>query len=335
MAAEIAAQPATLAGLIDRRDEIVRALRAALPSAPAGVVIGARGSSDYAAVFGRYALEPAIRRPVALAAPSLTTLYDVDLDLRGWIAVGVSQSGRTPEIRSVLSRYARAGACAVAISNEADSPLAEVADVVIELGTGPESSVPATKTFTAELIAFGLLAEALGAPPFSGAQWSAVPAAVAAVVADPGPAERAGASLDGAGGIVCVARGYLLCVALEAALKAREAARVRAEAWSAADFRHGPVTLAGPDLPLLAISAPGPAAADVAELAERLGRRGTPVVRLGAMPGAELPLPGGLPEPLATVPAAVRAQQLALALALRRGIDPDSPPGLAKVTRTV
>jgi glutamine---fructose-6-phosphate transaminase (isomerizing) len=335
MAADMAAQPQALAGLIDARADIIGKLRSQLPTAPAGAVIIARGSSDYAAVFGRYVLEDAISRPIALAAPSLTTLYDVELDLRAWIAVGVSQSGRTPEIRTVLDRYAAAGASTVAITNEAESPLAGVAAAVIELGTGTEASVPATKSFTAEIVAFGLIAEALGGEAFTAAEWSAVPAAVEQLLADPEPATRAAGELANVGGVVCLARGYLLCVALEAALKLREAARVRAEAWSAADFRHGPVAVTGPDLPLLAISAPGPAAADVAELADGLARGGTPVLRLGASPGAELPIPPDLPEPLAAVPATVRAQQLALALALRRGVDPDRPPGLAKITPTV
>jgi glutamine---fructose-6-phosphate transaminase (isomerizing) len=131
-----------------------------------------------------------------------------------------------------------------------------------------------------------------------------------------------------------VGRGYLMCVALEAALKLRESTGVRAEGWSAADFRHGPVTVARGDLPLLAVSASGPAAADVEELAAELERSGTPVLRLADRPDADLPYPGGLAEPLCALPAAVRAQQLALAVARLRGLDPDEPPGLRKVTPT-
>jgi glutamine---fructose-6-phosphate transaminase (isomerizing) len=239
-------------------------------------------------------------------------------------------------VHTVLARYASRGACPVAITNDPASPLAEAAEVVLELGTGPEASVPATKTFTAQLVAFALIAEALDwGGGFAAAHWRAIPEVVRQVLSDQEPAERAAARLDASDGIACVARGYLLCVALEAALKLREAARVRAEGWSAADFRHGPVTLAGADLPLLAISVPGPAAEDVAELADLLAGRGSEVLRLDAAPGSDLPLPSTLPEPLAVVPAAVRAQQLALALATRRGVDPDNPPGLAKVTPTV
>jgi glutamine---fructose-6-phosphate transaminase (isomerizing) len=334
MAADMGEQPAVLAALAGRRESVLAELRAALPAEPAGVVLVARGSSDYAAVFGRYVLETAVRRPVALAAPSLQTLYGVEPDLRGWLAVGVSQSGRTPEIVTVLERLAHAGACPVAFTNDPESPLAAVARAEIPLGAGDERAVPATKTFTSELVAFALLAEALGPVPWTGADVDGLAPAVAELLEDSGRVEGAVARLGAAEEMVCLARGYLLCVALEAALKLREAARVRAEGWSAADFRHGPITVAAADLPVLAFSAEGPAAADVDELAERLASDGGTVLRASDRPGADLSLPPAVPEPLMAVAAAVRAQQLALSLARHRGLDPDAPAGLAKVTPT-
>jgi glucosamine--fructose-6-phosphate aminotransferase (isomerizing) len=331
MAGDMAAQPAVLRALADRRAEVVPSLRA--PS-PAGIVIVARGSSDYAAIFGRYLLEAATGRPVALAAASLQTLYGVEARLEGWLAVGISQSGRTPEITTVLERYRRAGARTVAITNESDSHLASAASACIPLGAGEEGAVPATKTFTAQLAAVALLAEALGRVPWGGDDWERLPGVVEEVLADPAPAERAAAALGDVDELVAVGRGYLMPVALEAALKLREASGIRAEGWSAADFRHGPVTVARSDLPLLAVSASGPAAADVEELAGELERAGTPVLRLADHADAALPYPGSVAEPLCAVPATVRAQQLALMVACRRGLDPDEPPGLRKVTPT-
>ena len=331
MAADMAAQPAVLRALAERRGDVVRGLRG---SSPAGVVIVARGSSDYAAIFGRYLLEAATGRPVALAAASLQTLYGVEPRLDGWLAVGISQSGRTPEITTVLERYRDSGARTVAVTNGADSPLATAASSCIALGAGEEGAVPATKTFTAQLAAMALLAEALGPVPWGDGDWRRLPDVVEELIADPEPGERAATALGDVGELVAVGRGYLICVALEAALKLREAAGVRAEGWSAADFRHGPVTVARGDLPLLAVSAAGPAAADVAELAAELERAGTPVLRLADRPGASLPYPGGFAEPLCALPATVRAQQLALSLARQRGLDPDAPPGLRKVTPT-
>jgi glucosamine--fructose-6-phosphate aminotransferase (isomerizing) len=331
MAADMAAQPAVLRALAERRGDVVRDLRG--PS-PAGVVIVARGSSDYAAIFGRYLLEAATGRPVALAAASLQTLYGVEPRLDGWLAVGISQSGRTPEITTVLERYRHSGARTVAVTNDGDSPLATAASSCIALGADEEGAVPATKTFTAQLAAMALLAEALGPVPWEGGDWRRLPDIVEELLADSEPAERAATALGDAGELVAVGRGYLMCVALEAALKLREATGVRAEGWSAADFRHGPVTVARGDLPLLAVSAAGPAATDVEELAAELERAGTPVLRLADRPDASLPYPGGLAEPLCALPATVRAQQLALSIARQRGLDPDAPPGLRKVTPT-
>jgi glucosamine--fructose-6-phosphate aminotransferase (isomerizing) len=331
MRADMAAQPAVLRGLAARRAEIAAAL--AGPE-PAGVVIVARGSSDYAAIFARYLLEAVTGRPVALAAPSLVTLYGAELRLDGWLALGISQSGRTPEIVTVLERYGAAGARTVALTNDPASALAAAADVQIELGAGEELAVPATKTFTAQLAAVALVGEALGSVPWRDSDWERLPGVVEQLLGDPGPAERAAEAVGDADELIAVGRGYLMCVALEAALKLREATGVRAEGWSAADFRHGPVTVARGDIPLLAVSATGPAAEDVEELAEQLESGGTLVLRLADSPAAELPYTGGLPEPLCALPATIRAQQLALALAVRRGIDPDAPPGLGKVTET-
>lgn len=330
MAADMAAQPAVLADLVARRGEIVSGLAG---PRPAGIVIVARGSSDYAAVFGRYLLEAVTGTPVALAAPSLQTLYGVKPRLEGWLAIAISQSGRTPEIATVLERFAVAGARTIALTNDSESPLASMSSAHIALEAGPECAVPATKTFTAELAAMALIAEAIGRP-LPTADWNRLSDIVATIVNDLDPADRAAASLGDAQGVICIARGYLVCVALEAALKLREAAGIRAEGWSAADFRHGPATAAGVDLPLLAISAAGPAEADVTDLAARLGQAGSLRVRLSDAPAAELPFPAGLSECLATIPATVRAQQLALALGRRRGVNPDAPPGLSKITPT-
>ncbi len=333
MAADMDAQPRVLRDLARRRPELLERLgRHAGPLR--GTIIVARGSSDYAAVFGRYLIEAATGHPVALAAPSLTTLYDVHTDLQGWLAIGVSQSGRTPEIVSVLERFRAGGAHTVAVTNESPSDLAAVAHVTVELGAGDERAIPATKTFTAQLAAFALIAEAWGTPAWTAQDWAQVAPAVDRVLADRGPAVRAAEAVGDAGAMVCVGRGYLTAVALEAALKLREAAGLMAEGWSAADFRHGPIAAARQGLPVLAISARGPAAGDVHELSDRLGREGAVVLELSDREHAALSLPAAPAEPLAAIPAAVRAQQLALAVALRRGADPDSPSGLSKVTPT-
>jgi len=246
----------------------------------------------------------------------------------------VSQSGRTPEVAGVLERLGGAGATTVAITNDEASPLAAVADATIATRAGKELAVPATKTFTAQVVAFALLAEALGDVPWEPAAWAALAATVAEVLADPAPARMAAERIVAAPAMVVVARGLLLAAALEAALKLKEVTGMLAEGFSAADLRHGPVAVVGPDFPVLALSGGGPAADDVAALVEELRERGGAVQVASAAAGAALPVPSGTPEGLAIIPVVVRAQQLARELGLLRGVDPDAPFALSKVTAT-
>jgi len=338
MSAEMAEQPRVLAALAARRDELIAHVRGALlPSAPAGIVLVARGSSDNAAVFGRYVLELATRRPVALAAPSLVTRYGVQDRLDGWLAVGVSQSGRTPEIVSVLESFGAAGATTVAITNDRDSALAHVAAATIDTAAGAEKAVPATKTVTAQFAAFALLAEALAGGdelPWGTDAWSALPGAVASILADEAPARAAAEVVGDAQGLVAIARGLLLGAALEAALKLKEMTGILAEGASAADFLHGPIAVVRRELPVLTLSAGGPVAADVAEFADAARARGGRVLAIAPDAGADLSIPDSVPDGLAAITATVRAQQLAREVSLLRGIDPDSPFGLSKVTET-
>jgi glucosamine--fructose-6-phosphate aminotransferase (isomerizing) len=334
MAAEMREQPGVIAGLLRRAREVEDLVRSVAPRDLAGTLLVARGSSDHAAVFGRYVLEAASGRPAALAAPSLHTHYGLRPDYRGYLAVAVSQSGRTPEVVTVLERAAAAGARTLAITNDPSSPLALAAQATVALEAGAEEALPATKTFTAQLVALALVAQALGTPPWTVADWGRVPEATAWVLDRWGEAEAAARALGAASGLVCVARGFLYPVALEAALKIKETTAVLADGYSSADLRHGPIAVAARGFPFLAFSVAGPVAADVADLVGSLRGRGATVLTCSDAPGADLPLPPGLPEPMAAVPATVRAQQVAHALALLLGTDPDRPPDLRKVTPT-
>jgi glucosamine--fructose-6-phosphate aminotransferase (isomerizing) len=334
MAAEMAEQPAVLARLVGRADELADAVRTVAPRPLHGTAIVARGSSDHASVVGRYLIELASGRPVSLAAPSLHLLYDAQVDYDGQLAIAVSQSGRTPEIVRTLQRLRDAGARALAITNDAGSDLAGAADALLALDAGEELAVPATKTVTAQLLAFALVARALGPVPFSDAQLHELPQAVAAVLADPAPARAAAERLVGDMRLVVTARGLMYGAALESALKLQETAAIAADGLSSADLRHGPITIVGEGFPVLALSAgDGPAAADVAELVAVLRERGARVLTISPDRGADLPLPH-VTEALAPIVAVVRAQQLACELALLRGRDPDAPANLRKVTAT-
>jgi len=319
MRREMAEQPEVLARLLSRRISVE-------PEPAAGVIIVARGSSDHAAVYGRYLLELATGRPVALAAPSLFTRYGARTDASGWLVVGVSQSGKTPEIVDVVERLAATGGRAIAITNNPDSPLADVAEAVLALDAGDEKAVPATKTYTAQMAAFAVLAAALGDVPWADGDLTLVPDAVAGVLADPdGIAALADrwAEIDQ---LVVTARGWMFSAALETALKVRETALVSAQGFSVADFLHGPIAAVDPGAAVLALRADGPAAVDVDDAVAALTERGADIQLM--------PTVSGLPEALAPIAASVRGQQLALELALRKGLNPDAPRGLNKVTIT-
>jgi glutamine---fructose-6-phosphate transaminase (isomerizing) len=334
MQAEMAEQPERLAALIDRQHEIAATVAELRPEPLAGTTVVARGSSDHAGVYGRYLIEEASGRPAGMAAPSLQTLYGARVDFSGYLAVAVSQSGHTPEIVTALERMQTAGGAGLAITNDGASPLAGAAHATLALDAGAERAVPATKTVTATLTGFALVAAALGETPFTRVELEQVPEWVAHVLDDAAPAERVAARLESVTRLLTVGRGLLFGAALEAALKLKETTMISAEGFSGADLRHGPIAVVERGLPVLAFLAGGPAHADMVELVDDLRGRGADVYVAAPDAGADLPLPAGVPEGLAPIVAVVRAQQVALALARLRGLDPDAPVGLSKVTAT-
>ncbi|MGH2886924.1 MAG: SIS domain-containing protein, partial [Solirubrobacteraceae bacterium] len=309
-------------------------VRGAAPEPLTGITLVARGSSDNAAVYGRYLLEAATGKPISLAAPSLHTLYDVDVDYSGQLVIAVSQSGATPEIVRTLEALQDAGGTGLAITNDPASPLAYAAGQTLDLDVGVERAVPATKTVTGQLAAFAIIAAALGRPPFTEGQLIAVPESVQAVLDDPEPATAAAQELACASQLIVVARGYLFAAALETALKIKETCSLLADGYSAADLRHGPIAAVTRSLPVVALCADGPAHADIASLVAEMRARQANVVVVGDGGDADVSLPGDVPEPLAPIVAVVRGQQLAHELATALGYDPDRPPGLTKVTAT-
>jgi glucosamine--fructose-6-phosphate aminotransferase (isomerizing) len=337
MAAEMSEQPVALAGLLSERTAAGSSLRH-LP-APTGIVLIARGSSDTAAAYGRYVLEAAVGVPVTLIAPSLWTRYGRHARLDGQLAIGMSQSGRTPEITRVLQMAGRVGATTLAITNHADSPLANAADVVVALGVGRESAVPATKSFLGQVLALALVAERLGERLWPEDALDGLAAAQERLLRDDAGLDAIAADLSTARAVVQVGSGYLYAIAQEGALKMLETVSMPVLAYSAADLLHGPIAVAGPDVPVVCYSAPGPLDPDVRRAAGVAAERGAPVVWVGEEPPAaarhHLLVEPVLPEPLAPLLHAIRAQQLALAVSRALGRDPDVPPGLSKVTETV
>lgn len=331
---EILRQPELLDQFRTREGPRVRALGRSLASRNLrGVLIAARGSSDHAAVYAKYLFGARLRVPVALAAPSLVTRYGALPRVEGWLVIGISQSGASPDIVAVLEEARTQGCVAVAITDHPDSPLARAANEVVELRVGGERSIAATVTFTATLQALAYLAFGWSE---SGADTDleTVPERVRqALEVEPQAAELA-ARLAALPACVVLGRGFGFPVALEWALKLKEVASFWAEPYSAADYRHGPITLASSGLAALIVDPHGPGRSDLEDLRQELTRRGVWTVRAADDRFADLTFPAS-PEWLAPIPATVPGQLLALHLAWARDRDPDHPEGITKVTRTL
>jgi glutamine---fructose-6-phosphate transaminase (isomerizing) len=317
MSAEMAEQPAVLARLIARADEDAATMRKVTPDPLAGTVLLARGSSDNAALFGRYLAELVTGRPVGLAAPSLYTRYHADVDWSGYQVIALSQSGATPEILTTASAMRASGATVTGITNEPDSPMRDTVDVLLSTDAGPERAVPATKTMTAQML---LLATALGVTGIHG-----LPAAVTKILEDDTTPQLAEQWRD-IDRLIVTGRGLAYAAALEIALKIKETTGILAEGLSTADLRHGPIATAFAGAPVLLVDAGGPAADDTRDLGRTLTARNATV--------GMVEVDEHLSEPARAIGAVVRGQQLARALALAKGVDPDKPAGLTKVTPT-
>ena len=337
MAAEIREQPAAMRRTLDALLPLEPAL-AELAARTRQVLFIARGSSDAAALYGRYLCEVGAGRLATPASPSVATRYRRRLDLDGVLAVALSQSGRTEEIVETLAWAGDCGATTVAITNDGDSPLASTASLALVTQAGPERAVPATKSYTTQLAALVVLALGLGADPSLRGPLAGVPDAVAAALeSDVDPLVAALSDVDG---VVVSGRGFAASTAWELSLKVRETCSIDASGLSYADLLHGPIAVAGARTPALLVAADdGPVLAGVLAVAERLRAAGVPVHSIGGGAAlaalADVALPGpDLPEALAPLALVVPGQLAVEALARRLGLDPDDPAGLSKVTQT-
>ena len=342
MAADLAEQPEVLARLLEpaHSGAIAKVAAAIAERAPRHVVLAARGTSDHAALYGAYLAEIRLGLPAGLASPSTVTLFGARPDLRHALVIGVSQSGGSPDLTEVVRVARDTGALTLAVTNDPDSPLAAAAELAIDIAAGPERAVAATKTYTAQLLALLLLVEGVRAggalPGAERAALDGLPALATEVLADPTAVELA-PRYRFAGRLVTTGRGYAYPTARETALKLMETSYLAALAFSGADLLHGPVALADPDVPVLAVVGAGPGGAAMRDVLARLGERRADVVAVSPtdVPGVSARI--GVPavdERLAPLLDILPLQRLALALALARGEDPDSPRGLRKVTAT-
>jgi glucosamine--fructose-6-phosphate aminotransferase (isomerizing) len=337
LAAEIGEQPAIVAALLrDQREAIADAAAQARAADVRTVLIAARGTSDNVARYAQHLLGRFCGLPVALATPSLSTLYGAGPQLERTLVIGISQSGQSPDVRAVIEDAAAQGQLTVAVTNDASSPLARAASARIEIHAGEERSVAATKTYTASLAAVAALTAELAAEDRLRRELAGIASAMEEQIARGAGVEAEAEALQGIQHLAVVGRGPNYATAFEGALKIKELTAIAAEPYSPADLMHGPIAALGPESLLIAIAVEGPALVSVLAAAEEAGRRGARCVLLSDDPRRNA---GGLalvavPEWLSPLVAILPLQALAAQVAALRGVDVDAPFGLTKVTRT-
>ncbi len=340
---EIYEQPEAIRGMLKLESERVAQISRQLsPRIFSYALLAARGTSDNAARYGQYILGAINRLPVALAAPSLFTRYHAPPRLGGSLVIGISQSGQSPDIVSVIEEGRRQGVPTIAITNDLDSPLAQAAEFQIGLGVGKEHSVAATKTYTAQLTALALLALSLKGTPIQLDQLEAIPDALEQALTSEPQALEAANILATSDHTIFIGRGFNYSTAHEISLKCKELANIQAEPYSSADFLHGPIAIVDEGFPVNLISIGDTFRDELNSLGHTLRGRGAKLITIGDAPldghlpeqDTFIPVPGWLAEWLSPIPAIIPGQLLAYHLTKRRGFDPDQPRSLRKVTLT-
>jgi glucosamine--fructose-6-phosphate aminotransferase (isomerizing) len=313
----------------------MRAIGAALRKLnPRAVITCARGSSDHAATYAKYLIETHAKVLTASAAPSVSSVYGVTQDVRGCLFLAISQSGRSPDLLASVASAKASGATVLALCNSGDSPLVAAADLVVELRAGPETSVAATKSYLASLAAIARVV----------ASWTQDAVLEDSLQQLPDLLDKSWAldwsaalpELEPAANLFVVGRGLGLGAAQEIALKCKETCAMHAEAFSSAELRHGPYTLLTKGFPALLFAQRDATLPGVVSLADELARRGLPVLLAGAHGSGAIELPSvDAAAELGPILLVQSAYRMIASLAVRRGLDPDRPLHLRKITETV
>jgi glucosamine--fructose-6-phosphate aminotransferase (isomerizing) len=346
MRAEIYEQPETLQRLIDHAGAVLQPVADAARQCTFAM-LAARGSSDNASTYGRYLLEGLAGLPTALAAPSLYTLYNTPPRLSNALVIGVSQSGAAADVIAVLSEARRQRAITLAITNTAGSPMTQAASHVLLLNAGLEKALAATKTVTGQCAAYALLAANLAPQSTLKHDLPHLPAHIDRVLKIEDALEQAAQSWEGIERVVVIGRGYTYGASEEIALKLKETCFIAAEAYSAADFLHGPLAMIEPGYPVIVLLNHDETLETTLQFTQRVLQRGGNVLCLCTTPAAAavkglqtgegalhvLEI-GDMPSLLANIAFIVAGQLFAMHLSLLRGHNPDVSRGVTKVTVT-
>lgn len=341
MLQEIHAAPERVEVLLARESKpLHRALARFRDQRPPLIFVAGRGTSHHAAIFAHYLFERFLATPVAGAQLSLFTLYPAPLNVKGALAIGISQSGESPDVVRALRSVRRLGAYTLAVTNAGDSPLSKAADHTLLLHCQKERAVAATKTYVASLVAMLMIARALRAD-FGEGQMESIPAAAHTALGCEEAIMEAVPYYRYATACICLARGFNYCTAREIALKLQETCYIGAAGMSAADFLHGPIAMLSETTPLVTFASEGPTYRSMLDFVAKMRKQDADILtfsnreEIARMSTMGIHCPFKLREGLSPIPFAILGQLLACHLALTRGNNPDAPRRLHKVTRTL
>lgn len=338
---EILEQPEVLKRAVETNrvviEELIKDLKARDIST---VIIAARGTSDHAAVYTKYAIETLIGIPVSLAAPSVFTMYNKQVNMKNCFVIGISQSGKAADAIEVVKSAAEQGAVTMSVTNFVDSPLAQTSKYHLFCDTGVEKSVAATKTFTSTIF---LLINFI-------AKWAQNDELLGELKKTPDIMKTVFNQADAIKEVVkkyrfmkecfVLARGFNYSIALEAALKIQETTYVCAKAFSTSDFHHGPFAMVEKDMPVIVYAPEGPSSKDVLEMVNKLKNIEADILivsnneELLKLGDSSIEIPKNCSDYVSPIFNVVVAQMFACNLSLLKGLNPDSPRGLNKVTIT-
>ena len=337
---EIHQQPEVLASLLEQERPTVERIVAAMRAHNVEhIVIAARGTSDNAARYAQYLFGAVNNMLVTLATPSLFSVYERPPQFGRACVIGISQSGKSPDIVAVLAEARRQGVLTLAITNVPDSPLAQAAEHVLDVHAGAERSVAATKTYTSQLAAIALLSATLANDQSMLEVLAQLPRTVAATLERVGDVEQKVQRYRYMSQCVVIGRGFNYSTAFELALKLKELTYSIVQPYSSADFQHGPIAVLEHGFPVIVIAPSGVMLPELTRFMHTLTERGAEIIAISndsqalAVGRIQLPLPG-LPEWASPLVAIVPGQLFAMHLAHTRGFDVDKPRGLLKVTET-
>ncbi len=338
---EIAEQPEIIRHLLDRERSMAQRIANAIRKFnPNFMYIAARGTSDNAARYAQYLFGIHARMPVALATPSVHTLYETSPHLSRGLVLAISQSGKSEDVCRVVTDAREQGALTVSITNDPNSPLAQASEFHLNLDTGPEISVAATKTYTAQLGAVALLLTTLKDSAELHASLAGLPDAIRETLIESEAIHNWIERYRYIERFVTIGRGYNYCTAFEISLKIKELCYIVGEGYSEADFRHGPFALIDPGFPAIVVAPAGKTQPVLKDFLEKLNERqaeslvisnDADVLHLARKP---MRIPVGMPEWLTPIAAVIPGQVFAMRLATEKGHNVDQPRGLNKVTVT-